>query len=136
MLATRARGSRRGAALVGALWLLGACSGSPDSETGPTPTGAACPPESMLTYETFGQSFMERYCTRCHAQTVTGSSRLGAPNDHNFDTLAAVRTHAVHIDEHAAAGPLRVNTSMPPSEPRPTTDERFQLGAWIACGLP
>jgi hypothetical protein len=41
-----------------------------------------------------------------------------------------------HIDEQAAAGPDHVNTSMPPSGPRPSEAERRQLGEWLACGAP
>ena len=108
-----------------------------DEEHAGGPTGAVCPPESMLTYDTFGQDFMTRYCVRCHSSALSGSARNGAPNDHDFDTLGGLRaTHLDHIDEGAAAGPDAVNTKMPPSEPRPSELERRKLGEWLACGLP
>jgi hypothetical protein len=29
-----------------------------------------------------------------------------------------------------------VNQGMPQTDPKPTTAERYQLGEWIACGMP
>jgi hypothetical protein len=101
------------------------------------PTGAICPTDSTLTYETFGRGFMEDYCTRCHSSALSGTARNGAPSDHNFDTLEGIQdTESEHIDEEAAGGPDRVNTSMPPNAPRPSDEERKKLGEWLACGTP
>lgn len=100
-------------------------------------TGSACPDDSQISYETFAASFMQRYCTRCHAASLRSSARQGAPSDHNFDTLDGLRmTEAAHLDEQAAAGPERVNTAMPPSGPKPSDEERRKLGEWLACGMP
>lgn len=102
------------------------------------PTGSTCPPDSTLTYETFGQDFMEQYCTSCHAKDLQGSERNGATEDHDFETLARIRAvGAEHIDVCAAAGPKATNTIMPPEgEPQPTEAERKQLGEWLACRMP
>ena len=59
--------------------------------------------------------------------------RQGAPSDHNFDTLAGILKVSGHVDSHAAAGPVSVNTSMPPSDPKPPEEERRKLGEWLAC---
>ena len=126
----------------GALALLGvACSdGAGDDGDGPrfeNLSGATCPSDSSLTYDTFGRAFMERYCTSCHSASLTGAARQGAPSDHNFDTLEACHeAGADHIDQTSAAGPDRLNDSMPPIYPLPTNDERRQLGEWLACGMP
>ena len=100
------------------------------------PTEATCPPTSTLTWASFGQPFMTRYCTRCHAADVVGADRQGAPSFHDFDTVFGVRAVRVHIDETTAAGPAAVNTSMPPDGDRPTLAERQQLGEWLACRAP
>jgi hypothetical protein len=100
------------------------------------PTGTSCPPASTLTYANFGQSFMARYCVRCHSSDLEGEARHGAPSFHDFDTQFGVRGVANHIDETTAAGPDAMNTSMPPDSPRPTEAERFQLGEWLACDAP
>ena len=100
------------------------------------PTESVCPTDSTLTYENFGQAFFAGYCQRCHASTVTGLARMGAPTDHTFDTAAEIRALTDHIDELAAAGPAAVNTKMPPDAPTPTEAERRQLGEWLACGAP
>lgn len=116
-----------------ALALASAC--EDDHEEG-SPTGADCPQDSTLTWDTFGKQFMESYCTRCHSTTITGSARQGAPSDHNFEAVALVREQIEHIDWTAAAGPDAVNTEMPVGAPTPTQDERRQLGEWLACGAP
>jgi uncharacterized membrane protein len=111
------------------------CGGDDDDHEG-QPTGAECPPASSLTYDDFGREFMTEYCVRCHASTLSGAARNGAPSDHDFDTVEGVRLFADHIDEVAAAGPDATNTEMPPSGPAPSQAEREQLGEWLACGAP
>ena len=117
------------AALAGS---LAACTNQPGLE----PSGATCPPSSTLTYASFGQHFMATYCTQCHSSTLTGDQRMGAPLFHDFDTLEGIMAFAQHIDESTAAGPKAVNTLMPPFTPKPTLEERQQLGEWLACGTP
>jgi uncharacterized membrane protein len=110
---------------------LAACGSSDEGG----PTGSTCPEDSTLSYESFGQEFMDAYCTRCHASDLTGDDRNGAPLNHDFDTKAGILAVADHIDEQAAAGPDNVNTAMPPRAPKPTEEERRQLGEWLACEL-
>jgi uncharacterized membrane protein len=105
----------------------------PEGEEGP-PTEATCN-GSPLTYENFGQEFMENYCTRCHSSEVKGDARHCAPSDHNFDTLDEIVFYSDHIDEWAAAGPNGVNEGMPPDGAKPTEAERLDLGTWLACEL-
>lgn len=113
------------------------CHDHGDTDMDGDPTGSTCPSGSTLTYESFGQAFMEAYCTRCHSSHLTGADRQGAPSDHNLETLEAIRASGLeHIDETSAAGPERINTAMPPDDPRPTEAERRQLGEWLACGAP
>ena len=100
------------------------------------PSGAVCAPGSALTYDNFGRKFMEDYCLRCHSKNVVGPDRKGAPSDHNLDELGEARAFSDHIDEHAAAGPDRVNEYMPTDDPKPSLAERQQLGEWLACGAP
>ena len=126
-----------GSLLVAVFSLVACGQGSESLGSSGQATDSTCPEDSNPTYENFASGFMQRYCTRCHAASLRGSARQGAPSDHNFDTLAGLRaTDAAHIDENAAAGPGGVNTAMPPSSPQPTTDERRKLGEWLACGMP
>jgi cytochrome c5 len=119
-----------------AVFALSSC-GDDDASDSEGPSGATCPENSSLTYDTFGRAFMEDYCTRCHSSALTGAARNGAPSDHNFDTLEGIKdTETEHLDEEAAAGPDHVNTAMPPEGPKPTEAERRQLGEWLACGTP
>jgi uncharacterized membrane protein len=95
-------------------------------------TGAEC--DSSLTYDSFGQDFMEKYCLRCHSETVPKAQRAGAPEDHNFDTLEDIRFLRAHIDGLAGKGPDATNTDMPRDNPKPTDAEREKLSKWLACG--
>jgi len=99
-------------------------------------TQSVCPTPQTLSYENFGQQFFATYCQTCHASTVTGAARKGAPGDHVFDQVQDIQLLSEHIDEYAAAGPAAVNTVMPPEGPKPTEAERRQLGEWLACGAP
>ena len=117
--------------LLAALFALGCGDGG--SASGPTETGATCPDGSTLSYESFGQGFMERYCTRCHARDLKGAARQGAPLFHDFDTFENIFKVDGHVDEQAAAGPDAVNRFMPPDGAQPTDEEREQLGEWLAC---
>jgi uncharacterized membrane protein len=114
--------------------LLAGCTNTPPL-FGP-PTESSCPPGSALTYEGFAKPFMDSFCTRCHATALVGAARQGAPSFHDFDTLFGIKVVADHIDETTASGPAATNTSMPPDNPKPSQDQRRQLGEWIACGMP
>ena len=107
----------------------------PNKPIGP-PSGADCPDGSSLTYANFGKDFVSKYCLRCHSRSVKGDARMGAPSDHNFDTLSEIELLAMHMDQKAGAGPDSTNEMMPPSNPKPTLDERKKLGEWLACGVP
>ncbi|MBX3161122.1 MAG: c-type cytochrome [Deltaproteobacteria bacterium] len=115
---------------------LAACSDDHGSGVFGPPTESTCPTGSTLTYDNFGKSFMERYCTRCHSSELVGAARKGAPSFHDFDTQPGIKGVADHIDETTAAGPAATNKGMPPDGLRPTMEERLQLGEWIACGVP
>jgi cytochrome c5 len=96
-----------------------------------------CPPTSTLTYASFGQTFMETYCTSCHSSTLTGSARNGATVDHDFDTQVGVLRVYDHIDETAGSGPNATNEEMPRGDgPFPSLAEREMLAEWLACGVP
>jgi hypothetical protein len=102
------------------------------------PTESVCPSpaDQTLTWENFGQKFMTDYCTECHDSKKRGADRDGAPSFHDFDTVYGVRAVHEHVDETTAAGPAAINDGMPEDNPKPSLDERYQLGEWIACGMP
>jgi len=100
------------------------------------PTGAICPPDNALTYENFGKPFMDQYCVRCHrSELVSEDERMCAPLGYDFDTLMGILDVAAQVGSHAAAGPDSINELMPEDDPKPTLEEREQLGQWLACEL-
>ena len=123
--------------MVIGIWASGCSSKSNEQESEveeeDIPTLSTCPPTSQLSYQNFGRGFMESYCVRCHSSSVIGSARQQAPVDHNFDSLAGILEEAQHIDMSTASGPGGTNTSMPPSGPAPSIEERRKLGEWLAC---
>ncbi len=66
----------------------------------------------------------------------TQTDRNGATPGYNWDDLPTIRAHIDEIDLYAAGGPDVINRTMPPSDPRPSDDERIKLGEWLACGAP
>lgn len=107
-----------------------------DADVGP-PSESVCPEAgSDLTYANFAKGFFSSYCLRCHSAKVKGDLRMGAPADHNFDTLEEIELLAKHIDEKAAAGPTVTNETMPPSGAKPSLADRKKLGEWLECGVP
>jgi uncharacterized membrane protein len=108
--------------------------GSTEEEDVGKSTGAVCVP--TLTYTADIAPLMTKYCTSCHAASVTGAARMMAPPDHNFETEAGILEAAKHIDQVAGSGPNATNTAMPPPAskgPVPTTAERATLSSWLAC---
>ncbi|HTU60922.1 MAG TPA: hypothetical protein VMF89_20860 [Polyangiales bacterium] len=104
-----------------------------EGEAGALSTGAVC--DDSLTYAGDIKPLMDQYCTRCHSSKIAGAARMGAPADHNFDTEAGIHEMVHHIDEQAGSGPDGTNTTMPPSNPKPTTAEREMLSKFLACHL-
>ncbi len=130
---------RKRSAVAALVLVAAACGHHGDDFDGgpPTPTGATCPDGgTALTYDEFGRPFFDDYCQRCHASTVTGGARMGAPSTRTYDTIDDIRMQTADIDERSAAGPAVINGDMPRGEPRPTDEERFELGEWLACGAP
>lgn len=131
--------------IIGATLLLaavGACSdesgdhhASGGGAVGPS-TKAVCPTPQTLTYQSFGQGFVQKYCLPCHSTNVKGAARQGAPDDHNFDTLDEIQGLKDHMDQKAGSGPAATNTDMPRADPRPTVEERKKFAEWLACGAP
>ena len=90
-------------------------------------TGSSCPESPTLTYENFGQAFIQSNCLSGHGSAGPESPALA--------TLEQVQAHIDDIDRAAAAGPNATNTFMPEGTSVSTT-ERRKLGEWLACGAP
>lgn len=87
------------------------------------PTGATCPPNSTLSYESFGKPFFQANCLECHASKESP----------HFNTLEEIQGAKDEIDRAAASGPNATNTYMP-DEGDLSDDDRKKLGEWLACG--
>jgi uncharacterized membrane protein len=98
-------------------------------------SGSKCT-DTSLTYDNFGAEFLESYCTRCHGSSLSGTQRGGAPQSVNFDSLAsAKKIGPFTIDKKAVVAGEDGPVMPPPDAPKPSTEERDQLGIWLACGM-
>ena len=87
--------------------------------------GGSCADGGALTYTTFGQGFMGKYCVSCHG---SGRTEAGVV----LTSLSGVRSRASQVDAVAGSG-----ASMPPlGSTAPSSAERASLSQWIACGAP
>lgn len=122
-----------GVLAAGAAIAFGACT-IEDGDVDEPPTRLserACPPDSFLTYESFGGPFIYSYCSGCHSKDLPEGMRQDAPIGSDFDTLESTRAWADRIWARAADH----NLTMPPIG-GPDDDEREMLGEWLACGAP
>jgi hypothetical protein len=83
------------------------------------------------TWANYAQGFFAMYCTRCHASTLSGDARNGAPVGYDWDVEAAVRARLDFI--RTAVG---VGNFMPPTDPKPSCDERRRIVRWIDAAAP
>ncbi len=80
------------------------------------------------TYENFGKTFMEKYCTYCHASAKTGKfARKGAPKGYDFDTVDGIKKEKTDIIEW-----VNVKKKMPPKGPV-SDQEQTDLKTWLDC---
>lgn len=126
------------------LLLIASCDGDPspldagqDADPGedcPSHTEALASPGDPIdgdTWDTFARGFFEQHCTGCHASTLTGDARRGAPEGFDWDRESSVREHVTAI--RSAVG---VTNFMPPEAPKPSCDERARLVRWIDADAP
>ena len=85
-----------------------------------------CPTNSD-TQQAAGRAVVESDCNGCHASTVEGQARQGAPSGLDFDNLATVRDEAGELYEEVVDG------SMPPGAPLPDAKAE-DVRVWLACG--
>ena len=83
------------------------------------------------TWANYAQGFFAMYCTRCHSSTLSGDARNGAPVGYDWDVESAVRARLDFI--RTAVG---VGNFMPPSDPKPSCDERRRIVRWIDAAAP
>jgi hypothetical protein len=83
------------------------------------------------TWTNYAQGFFAMYCTRCHATTVTGAARNGAPDGYDWDDETSVRAHLDKIRNAVGVGNF-----MPFNPPDPSCAERRRIVRWIDADAP
>lgn len=104
---------------IGISLVFAACGGG-SSSTGIDVSALECPPQSDLTYESYGQLAIQEHCGSCHA----------GKESPNLGTVEQIRANKLAILREAVA-----NTAMPEGGDM-TLEERQTLGEWLACDAP
>lgn len=92
--------------------------------------GPACPPDSALTWTSFGEPFVRSWCTGCHSSALGEADRQGAPLGVDLDRLDTVRAYSERIAVRAVD-----QRTMPPAG-GPSAQDLDRLDEWLACGAP
>ncbi len=103
-------------------WLLAGCD---DHLYGTSTSGCAADPP--LTWENFGNAFLDDRCNGCHSSFYTGEDRSGAPEGVDFDTWAGVLQWADRIYARSVE-----SQTMPPADGISPSD-RVMLEQWLKC---
>jgi len=90
------------------------------------PDPSFCEDVPTLTWENFGEDFMQHNCQTCHSSTT--ANRHGAPGEVVFDSHEAVRSRRDEILAQIS-GP---ESQMPPSGGL-DDDERWRAEVWLEC---
>ncbi|MEQ1566863.1 MAG: hypothetical protein ABMA64_14570 [Myxococcota bacterium] len=104
-------------------WLAGWAGCDGGGEVAPVET-----PCAEVGWEVFTEPVLTTWCTPCHAATVVGEDRRGAPDDVDFDTYESAARWADRIV--ARTGP---DGAMPPAGGL-TEAEAAGLERWVSCG--
>lgn len=114
-------------ALVG---LLGC--GDPPRELNPM-----CHPDAALTWESWGQGFVDTHCVGCHSSVIPLSQRRDAPLGVDFDTYRGVLQWAERIEVRTLLN-ARLDDDeillMPPGG-GVTDEELDMLEEWLQCSV-
>ena len=105
--------------LVGIGFLAAGC--MPDEEP-------VCRHDPPLTYENYGEGFIDQFCTGCHSSLIAEEQRMGAPEAYNFNTYEGILYWADKMAEPVDDG------VMPPGG-GPTDIQKELFAEWMACDV-
>jgi len=97
-------------------------------DTGTTTTTDVC---DIATWDVAAEPVLRTWCTPCHASTIEGEARRGAPIGMDFDTWELASSFAALIRGAAVPDDAR----MPP-EGIASAEDRMWLAHWVDCGAP
>lgn len=91
---------------------------------------ALCDRDPPLSYDLFGQAFMDTHCAGCHSSLLPLEDREGATVGVDFDTYAGVVQWASRIEARA----LGEAPDMPPGG-GPAQSDLVLLAEWLSCSV-
>jgi len=99
-------------------------------EGGDTAAPGDCARQPPLSYDNFGQQFMDTHCSGCHSTLLPETLRNGAPLGVDLDTYAGV----VQWVDRVEARTVGEGADMPPGG-GPSDEERTLLAEWLQCSV-
>ena len=94
-------------------------------------TVACATREFPLSYDNFGQPFLERHCTACHSSQLDADRRFDAPVGVDLDSYQATLTYKSRIQAQV----LDPESPQMPPGGGPTELELERLQEWLDCDL-
>jgi uncharacterized membrane protein len=94
--------------------------------------GTELPPEvdcASVTVPTYEEVTIWPQCVNCHASTLTGAYRRGAPLGIDYDTYESAKLFA-------QLGATEVNVGSMPFTGTVTEEQKQSFYAWAMCGTP
>ena len=91
---------------------------------------APCVHTPPLSWDNFGEGFMEQNCLGCHSSYLSGEERHGAPEGVDFNTYADVITWVDRIDARATGE----DADMPPGG-SVSAEDKALLEEWLLCAV-
>ncbi|RME27047.1 MAG: hypothetical protein D6798_05435 [Deltaproteobacteria bacterium] len=116
-----------GARLPGVLLLMAAACGDTGGDTA---APGDCDRDPPLSYDNFGQQFMDTHCAGCHSSLLPEPLRNGAPLGVDLDTYAGVVQWVDRIEARSVGD----DADMPPGG-GPSDEERARLAEWLRCAV-
>ena len=91
-------------------------------------------PAAPTTYTKI-RPLLTQYCASCHAASVIGAARNGAPEHETLDDPDALKTEIAHLRDYTTLPPGPTGKVMPPvGWPQPSVGERALLVQWLNDG--
>lgn len=88
-----------------------------------------CANSPLITYNNFGQSFIEKECQGCHGEFISGNQRQGAPLEFAYDT-----PEQVWNDKDLILVTSTGNDPIMPPADGVFPEDRLRLEIWLRCG--
>ena len=113
---------------------LAACSGGTGGGSGAGADVAADAPGPVVTYAVQIKPLLDAHCVSCHASTVHGDARHGAPDGKDYDTYDGAKAAEPKLTGKVEGDTMPIDAAT--SQPTPlSAPDKALFQAWLDQGL-